>query len=176
MIGLVVGIVSSPHMAATELARMISAANTVLDEAASAIGLSKRAALALAIMSQEGREGGSLSNQELQDRFVQHRISSELSAKKDASAAKGELLKAKHIEIQGRVAVFAMTEHGKVTLERMYDVMTQVIDGIGLDDEERLFLRQLVGAQQKRSSDGQSPLVPTAMKKANEAVPRRGSK
>ncbi len=166
-------------MAATELARMLFATNAVLDKAASAIGLSKRAALALAIMSQEGREGGALSNQELQDRFVQHKISTELSAKKDASAAKGELLKAKHIEIQGRVAVFAMTEQGKATLKHMYEVMTRVIDDIGLADEERSVLRQLVAAQQQRSTverAGHSPSAPVSMQKANDAVSRRGRK
>ena len=98
-------------MATTELARINYAVNTIIEQASSAIGLSKRSAMALAIIAADRdpdlviRGEQIMTNQGLQDRFVRHKISTEASAKKDSSNAKSELLENGYIRVIGRVSV-----------------------------------------------------------------------
>jgi hypothetical protein len=131
-------------MAATELARIVFAANTILERASSAIGLSKRGALALVVMTTDGKDGV-MGNQRLQNRFVHYNISSEASAKKDASAAKSELLKVRFIEIRERMSNFVITDVGHSALGKMQDEMARAMDDLRLSDKEREVFREAVG-------------------------------
>jgi len=131
-------------MAVTELVRMLFAVNAILEEASAAVNLSKRAALALAILHLEESSDETMTNQDLHDRFVKHNVSTGLSAKKDSSAAKGELLAGKYIEIRGKVSVFALTSKGRDAVSKMYDAMDKAMEKLGLSEEERSVLRGLV--------------------------------
>lgn len=131
-------------MAFAEITRMLFAMNTILEQAASAAKLSKRAALALAIMYVEDNPGGIKTNQNLQHLFLEYRLSTGSSAKKDASAAKSELLAAEFIMIQGRMSAFAPTPKGQAAIAKMYQVMNEALGKLELSDDERSVLRKLV--------------------------------
>jgi hypothetical protein len=132
-------------MAATELARMLFAANTILEKASSSVGLSKRAALALAILFLEDDPGAALTNREMHERFVTFNVSSGLSAKKDVSAAKSELLRLQYIEIREKMSKFGLTPKGRDVVSRMNDALAAAIDELGLSKRERSILRELAG-------------------------------
>lgn len=149
-------------MAVAELARMLFAANTILEKVSSAVGLSKRAALALAIMSLEENSASTMTNQYLQDQFLKYKVSTAQSVQKDASAAKSELLEHKHIEIQGKVSVFAISEQGRGIFLKMYQAMDEAIEEQGLSDEERSVLRKLVGMPEPKTPNLDSPKRPAS--------------
>ena len=136
-------------MAATELARIFHAVNKILEDSSSAVGLSKRGAMALALIDTEPDHEVSgrpvMRNQGLRELFVLHKISEVASAKKDASTAKSELLKLTYIEIVGKVSVFALTPAGKQKIRELSDALGRAIDGVGLADDERALLRRLSG-------------------------------
>lgn len=137
-------------MAVAELARIYYAASTILDTASSAVGLSKRAALGLAILEVNG---GPMTNVDLQNEFVSHGISTEASVKKDASAAKSELLERRHIEIRDRVSVYAITQDGRRVVQEMCLAMGRAVEKLALTDADRALLRQVVGLPSGLPSD-----------------------
>lgn len=149
---------------------MLYAMNTILEQASSAVGLSKRAALALAILYLEDTSGATMTNQDLHDRFLKYNVSTGLSAKKDASAAKGELLVAKHIEIRGKVSVFALTEQGREIVLRMRDAVNEALKKLDLSDEERAVLRELVGLPESKP-----PAKPPASVTSGKPVRQKSS-
>ena len=133
-------------MSAPELARLISGANTALEEACSAVNLSRRAALALAIMSLGGKSEGNISNQELLDRFLEYRITTKASAPKDVSSAKSDLLTSGCVQIVGKVSVFSVTDRGREVARKFQEVLDSSINEIGLSGAERLMLRELINS------------------------------
>lgn len=153
-------------MALSELARMMYAVNTMLEKASSSVGLSKRGALALAIMAVE--EGSTLTNAELQQRFLAHSISTKASVAKDASFAKGELLKHGHISIADSVSTFAMTTKGRATVDQMYAAIRSAVDELGLSDSERRVLRELSGLPIRQPPASEVP-AKTARRKRRES-------
>ena len=136
-------------MAAKELARILYGVNTILEKVSGAVGLSKRAAIALGIMAldPEVLDGKpAMTNKGLRDRLVDYKMSTELSSKKDASAAKTELLSNGYIATDRGVSRFVITAEGQKKLEEMMGpVMGKAIDETGLSEPERALLRQLSG-------------------------------
>ena len=143
-------------MAATDFARLFYAMNTIIEDASSSVGLSKRAALALAILAGAPKsldirdQHTMMTNQKLQEFFVELRISTPASAKKDASAAKGELLGKKYIQIENKVSVFAVSADGERVVEKLHEAMKNTIEEIGLAEHERALLGQLVSLEQRQ--------------------------
>ena len=146
-------------MAATELARMLFAANTILEKASSAVGLSKGSALALAFLFLEDNPEGALTNQEMHERFVKFNVSTGLSAKKDVSAAKSELLRLQCIDIREKMSKFGLTPKGRDVISKMNDAMAVAVDELGLSNKERAVLRELAGlpAPQPRPPGSEGP-------------------
>lgn len=146
-------------MAVTELARMLFVVNTILEKVSSAADLSKRAVLALAILHLEDKPGATMTNHDLHDKFLKYNVSTGLSAKKDASAAKSELLRKKHIEIGDKVSVFGLTAPGRDTISKMHDAMSSALEDLGLSSKERSVLREVIGLP-----DPTPPRPPTSEK------------
>lgn len=147
-------------MAVAELSRMLFAVNTIMEKASSVVGLSKRAASALAILYLE--DGAELTNAGLQKRFIEFKVSTDQSAQKDASSAKSVLLRAKHIEIRGKVSVFGLTEQGRDTVLKIYHAMNKALEDLGLSDEERSVLRKLVDLPEPRPPAKPNASVPSS--------------
>jgi hypothetical protein len=134
-------------MAATELSRMLFAANSILEMASTAVHLSKRAAIALAILylEDEPESTRSVTNQEMQEQFLKYSASTELSVKKDVSAAKSELLRQQYIDIRGKVSQFGINSAGRLAVEKMNQAMESGIEELGLTSKERGMIRELIG-------------------------------
>jgi hypothetical protein len=148
-------------MAVTELARIIFALNTIMEKASSAAGLSKRGALALAILDALPV----MTNKKLQERFVTHSISTPASAAKDVSSAKSELLDKEFIEIGRRTAEFSINAAGREVVMKMYASMGSAIDMIGLDADERALLRRLSGLDHSGEPAARGPERTRSLKK-----------
>jgi hypothetical protein len=165
-------------MAVTELARMLYAANTILEEASKSVALTKRAALALAILHVEGAP---MSNQDLVERFEKYNVSTGLSSKKDASAAKGELLQANLIEIRGKLSIFALTPRGREVIELMMKAMDAALHKLRLDSDQRAVFRKIIGLDDSEPSEAKLPdskpveSKPLASEKPRNARRRRPS-
>jgi hypothetical protein len=131
-------------MPVTEYARMLHAVNTILEKASSSVNLSKRAALALAIMNLRG-DGQIMTSTILQEEFVKHSISTMASAPKDASTAKSELLEKGCIAIRIKVSEFVVSDEGQRLYTLMYRAMELAIEDLGLTASQRRILRLLGG-------------------------------
>lgn len=134
------------NVAITQLARMNFAINSILEKASMGVGLSKRAAIALALLSAGGTavEGLIVSNQALQEQFVRLNISSELSVKKDVSTVKGELLQKQYIEIRGKVSQFGLTQQGREAITAMSRILEACVNETGFSFQERSLLREII--------------------------------
>jgi len=154
-------------MALGEVTRMLYVMNTIREEACSTVGLSKRAASALAILYSDDNPEGTMTNKTLQDRFVEYNASTGLSTKKDASAAKSELLDVKYIEIKGKVSVFGLTTQGRETALKMHQAMSEALKQLNLSDEERFVLRKLVGLPAPPPTP---PAKPSTSEKSGKSV------
>jgi hypothetical protein len=131
-----------------DIARVLYAVHMIVEKASKAAGLSRRATLALGVMSVDpetvdGKPG--MTNRGLRERLLRYNLSSEQSVRKDASAAKTELLLSRDIVTEGSVATFVITAAGQEKLRLMKKATDAAVDETGLPDEERTLLRKLVG-------------------------------
>jgi hypothetical protein len=132
--------------------RLNSGLDALLQKACSEVNLSRRAIQALLLMSSDDTSE-TVSNQWLQQKFVEHKLSSSLSAGKDSSIAKSDLLVRGLIEIRGRVSEFGVTELGRSTASQLVAVMQSTIDEMELSELESFLLRELMSAGGNVSSN-----------------------
>jgi hypothetical protein len=128
-------------MDVTEFARVFYAVNLILEDASAGVGLSKRAALALVLISTKA----TVNNRDLQQQFVKNNISTDKSAQKDSSTAKSELLDKGYIAIRNNVSVFAITDSGKQAVSTINTAVGDGIEKLGPTDDQRSAMRVLVG-------------------------------
>jgi hypothetical protein len=131
-----------------DLSRVIFAVNMLAEKVSKAVGLSRRAALALGVMAIDPEiiDGKPvMTNGGLRRRLLEYNISTDLSVKKDGSVAKGELLDAGYVLTERKVSTFGITPSGREKVAEMARAMEAAINESGLAVEERGLLRRLVG-------------------------------
>ena len=135
-------------MAVGELARLLHAVNTILDDAATALDLSRRATFAIAMMGLDEKRAGMFDNNWIRDQFLEFNISTMLSVQKDASAAKTELQEKGCIQIGLRPKEFSITENGRAKIKMAHEVLETAIAEMELSPSMRRMIRELLSPSQ----------------------------
>jgi hypothetical protein len=116
-------------MGVIEFLRLQNATESILEEASWACRqLTPRAAKTLAIMSLEPQSV--FSNQLLRDLLLASKLTTSMSASKDASAVKGELLNQKYVQTEGNVSLFSVTELGLHVASQFHQALEAAIDNL----------------------------------------------
>jgi len=104
---------------------MESFGGEALDRAAAKAGLQRRTAQVLSLMVALGAP--TYTNQELQDLFVECKLSTKLSAPKEASICKSKLLAGSFIETRGKVSTVAVTRKGYRAAAMMDEYVSRLL-------------------------------------------------
>jgi hypothetical protein len=129
-----------------ELARLIFVGNSILDRVSTSVKLNRRSVLALVLLSLSSDDGEKASsNKKLKERFLAYSITSEVSAQKDVSAAKSELLDHGYITIGKKTAIFELSNAGWDIVGTIHKEIDKSVADLKLSEKERKLLREILG-------------------------------
>jgi hypothetical protein len=123
-----------------QFTRAYFAMNKVLEDASQKLSLSKRAAVVLLILAD--RPNGEIGTKDLVETFQKWYVSTENTAAKDVSIAKGELFKDDLIMARHGIRNIELTENGRERVLKLVGMIEQALKTVVDGHQDLLLLKE----------------------------------
>lgn len=155
-------------MPIAQFTRAFYAMNKVLEDASRELGLGQRAAIVLLILHES--DGGPVKTTDLVDTFRKWFVSSENTAAKDVSIAKGELFEKDFVVARRGIHNIQLTDEGRTNAHKLISAIERALDALVADRRDLSLLAAALSTiklprKPVRSSELKDFAAPTTKKR-----------